>query len=106
MNAQENIDFLQRIQPQVPHLMLEGPVRFIDNVNTQLIDAMMVLQASFAHGAPEGITVQQASERMATVHELILCAWEGRKPVEQAAEIVAALKARAIINGAMRGPRS
>lgn len=105
MNAQQTIDLLQQLQKnsQMAVVVLEPAVRFADNVNTNLIDGMLVLQASFQHGAPM-LTAEDAATRMSVVHELMMSAWEGRRPVDQASEVVAMIKSMAVIGEAMKGP--
>lgn len=105
MNAQETIDRLMSVRKEVSILSapLDGPTQFVDRVNTLLIDAMLVLESTFIGNGSSIADPMVAGMRVATVHELIRSAWEGREPLEAAREIVADLKAGAVIGNAMKG---
>lgn len=105
MNSQQSINHLQQLQESLPPGELDGPLRFIDNVNTQLIDAMLVLEATFLNEAPV-VNVAAMIDRIAAVHALVQSAWNGSPPIAQAQEVVASIKSSAIIGDAMRGPQS
>lgn len=105
MNAQETINRLIGLRHAVPAIgsALDGPTRFADNVNTNLIDALLVLQTTFQAGAPV-LSAYEGGTRVSVVHELMLAAWEGRRPLDEAAEEVAKIKSLAVIGEAMKGP--
>ena len=82
---------------------LKDSIQFVDNVNTQLINAMMLLEATFIE---DGTPVDMAKiwPRVAAIHELVQCAWTGVKPSEKTADVVASIISKAAITDAMKGP--